>query len=401
MGLFHSWSWANMDQYGDSGSIMGLGPAPVCWNAPQGQALGLDQPIATLTADTLPAGSWQTLRLPPAFVSETNYVAIQPSWMSDPLQRKGTLYLTYRLARGAERGLKNYFDGRINIHSYVGELALTSRNYTLLLGNITEGSQWPPAALAGTSRYPWRLLVVAVRTPRNYSSVDSMIATAQVCRFNTKPEECGTPPPATRSSGAAAFTTRSSFSSASTLAQNVEAIADDAAAVSSPPEADQMSAAVAAVRGGAIEAQPFCGDGVCTRGAESVASCAVDCCDRAGATCGDGRCDAWAGESCASCPEDCARVRPDGSGDVLPFPLDFNGHIQFTAHDTLYTRAAGATPALQWYCCGGGPGGDGCAAAGCAAAAGSGGGGGSCRASCADPGPLARLRSLLWRVAST
>ncbi|PNH10112.1 hypothetical protein TSOC_003195 [Tetrabaena socialis] len=334
--------------------------------------------------------SWQTLRLPPAFVTDTNFVAIAPSWMSDPVQRKGTLYLTYRLARGEDAGLNKYMDGRVNIHFYTGNMALTSRNYTLLLGNITQGSQWPPAAVAGTARYPWHLLVVAASTPRNFSSVEGMIATVQVCRFTTQPGECGTPPAVTSSVGGgdAAFSTRSA---AVEVAVEDDAIADYMGG-SSPP--DVGSTMVAEMPGVTTEASAVCGDGVCAQGAESKASCAADCCDRGSATCGDGRCDAWAGESCISCPSDCARVRADGGGDVLPFPIDTYGRFQYTAHDTSYSSAA-----VQWHCCGGGTDGDGCGAAGCTVAGGS-DGGDLCRMSCADPGPLARLRSLLWSVAS-
>eukprot|EP00798_Chlamydomonas_sp_ICE-L_P022008 gene22008-29067_t len=47
----------------------------------------------------------------------------------------------------------------------------------------------------------------------------------------------------------------------------------------------------------------FCGNKIC-EGGEDGASCAMDCCPKA--VCGDGICQAYAGEECESCPEDCA-----------------------------------------------------------------------------------------------
>eukprot|EP00798_Chlamydomonas_sp_ICE-L_P024728 gene24727-10364_t len=54
---------------------------------------------------------------------------------------------------------------------------------------------------------------------------------------------------------------------------------------------------------GAREQNAFCGNKVC-EGGEDGENCAMDCCPKT--TCGDGVCQAYAGEECESCPEDCA-----------------------------------------------------------------------------------------------
>lgn len=67
------------------------------------------------------------------------------------------------------------------IHSYTGDLTLAARNYSMLVGNISAGEQWPPAdQAAATAAFPWRLLVLARSTPRDTSTVDGMTATLQV-----------------------------------------------------------------------------------------------------------------------------------------------------------------------------------------------------------------------------
>lgn len=166
-------------------------------------------------------------------------------------------------------------------------------------------------------------------------------------------------------------------------------------------------------------------------------SCPSDCCgadSETAARCGDGRCDAWAGENCITCPSDCARVRPAGSRDILPFPvshmsnatvpfvlrlryivlelhdivgrllryadklllrslacpsqIDASGHFQFLSHDMPPSSG------LVWWCCGGGELGDGCGEPACAALPDSAKGGsgtsgskgaGVCRSTCATP----------------
>jgi len=58
-------------------------------------------------------------------------------------------------------------------------------------------------------------------------------------------------------------------------------------------------------------ATPTCGDGICSA-SEGVQSCASDCCPSG--SCGDGQCQAWLGENCESCPEDCrGNLEEEGS----------------------------------------------------------------------------------------
>lgn len=64
-----------------------------------------------------PAGSWQTIRLPPSFVSDSNFVTVAVSWMSDPVLRRGYLYLSYKLARLAEAGLPKELDAHVHVSS--------------------------------------------------------------------------------------------------------------------------------------------------------------------------------------------------------------------------------------------------------------------------------------------
>ncbi|KAG2428975.1 hypothetical protein HXX76_011219 [Chlamydomonas incerta] len=423
MGLFHSWVWPvhdpSIDQYGDIAALMGMGPTPVCWNAPQGQALGINSPIAQLNAASLPAGSWQTIRLPPSFVTDSNFVSIAVSWMADPVLRRGYLYLSYKLARLAEAGLPKELDAHVHIHSYTGDLTLAARNYSMLVGNISAGEQWPPAdQAAATAAFPWRLLVLARSTPRDTSSVDAMTATVQICRFTNSPSECGTAPAPLQSSGASTrsaavgdgagditATTASGDGGGAVMSAVIDtSAAGEAVAVQAVSATTTASAAASGLEqlsalsdlASSLQAG-VCGDGVCGTG-ESMLSCPSDCCGAdadTAARCGDGRCDAWAGENCVTCPSDCARVRPAGSSDILPFPIDASGHFQFLSHDMPPSSG------LVWWCCGGGELGDGCGEPACAApphASGSNGGSGSnragmCRATCAAP--LASRRHLL------
>ncbi|GAX78725.1 hypothetical protein CEUSTIGMA_g6163.t1 [Chlamydomonas eustigma] len=64
-----------------------------------------------------------------------------------------------------------------------------------------------------------------------------------------------------------------------------------------------------------IEQQSVCGDGVCN-GNEDVLSCGRDCCPSG--SCGDGKCHAWLGENCETCPEDChGNLEEEGSSADL------------------------------------------------------------------------------------
>ncbi|KAG2496922.1 hypothetical protein HYH03_004928 [Edaphochlamys debaryana] len=367
LGLFHAWTYWDLNQYGDTAAIMGSGPSPMCWNAAQSEALGISRPIAEVAGSDLRAGTWLTIKLPPTFLTDVNYVRIATTWMADPNFKAGYVYLSYKLAspNAGDAGLSKKDSQHVHIHSYLGNPSIQARNYTMLLGTVTAGDTWPSPTQVTASRYPWRLLVTSVETPPySSSSVEDMLATVQVCRFISSPSECGSAPLA---SGAS---TRSA------------AAADDSVRATSGASA---SAALtdAALRSASAD---FCGDGVCGSG-EDAPSCPVDCCASASAaTCGDGVCDAWAGESCSSCPQDCARVRTGGQ-DILPFWVEPSGHIDFESHSR---ENSGSGP--QWYCCGGGDRGQGCGVAACSAA------GKACQATCAAGGGPAsrhRHRSLL------
>ncbi|KXZ51072.1 hypothetical protein GPECTOR_14g57 [Gonium pectorale] len=356
MGLFHSWSWPDLWQYGDTAALMGLGPSPVCWNAAQSAALGLSTAISNLTAANLPPGSWLTVRLPPTYTTDTNFVAVAMSWMSDPTLRKGYLYLSYKMAQQAEAGMPWTLNNKVHIHSYTGDLSLASRNYTLLVGNITEGEQWPPAAQAGSAMYPWKLVVTAVATPRLSDKMSDMLATVQICRFDKAPSECGTAPLLSGSSEASM--------------RNDVTVATTRSAVGHENGQNFYTYRILYHPIGTVLVSALCWSKSLARppdqsAGEDASSCPQDCTgdEKTVAVCGDGLCDAWAGESCTTCPSDCARVRSDGGGDVLPFPLDDNGHIMFEAHE----QDASLGP--RWYCCGGGEDGDGCGLTACGAPA--------------------------------
>lgn len=52
---------------------------------------------------------------------------------------------------------------------------------------------------------------------------------------------------------------------------------------------------------------------------ESIKICPMDCCPKNSTRCGDRVCDAWAGENCHTCPQDCASEKSSVYVGLDPF----------------------------------------------------------------------------------
>ncbi len=104
-----------------------------------------------------------------------------------------------------------------------------------------------------------------------------------------------------------------------------------------------------------------------THPGETPSSCPEDCgCPAdlaAGAKseCGDGVCDAWAGENCVSCPEDCVSTYDPRVPLLNPFSF-------VEDNDLPATDEQASTTFFAPYCCGGGNEGHGCDEALCSSA---------------------------------
>lgn len=76
----------------------------------------------------------------------------------------------------------------LQIHSYMGNLALSSRNITMIEATVGQGEQWPVAGQLGNS--PWQLMVRGVDLP-NGASVAQMVASVRICRYSAVSEAGG------------------------------------------------------------------------------------------------------------------------------------------------------------------------------------------------------------------
>ncbi|KAG2485992.1 hypothetical protein HYH03_015314 [Edaphochlamys debaryana] len=94
--------------------------------------------------------------------------------------------------------------------------------------------------------------------------------------------------------------------------------------------------------------EDVCGDGVCGS-TEDPVTCAADCCAAAAAAarCGDGVCDAFAGESCSSCPADCAGTVADSAK-----PPPKRGRKQAAGEAASRGGAGAGAGAGVGFCCG-------------------------------------------------
>lgn len=142
VGLFHSWQYGNPSNYGDRGDVMGVGNM-ICHNAPNLHALGWSKPAAIWNAAQLPPGTWRTVTLPAQYMSDTNFLMVRPNWLDDPVYRSSGIYVSYRVARGNEAGLIKEIKGNVQVHSYIGSLALNARNNTQIVANVSAGELWP------------------------------------------------------------------------------------------------------------------------------------------------------------------------------------------------------------------------------------------------------------------
>lgn len=113
LGLFHSWLGGN--QYGDHGCIMGGGPAPTCFNAPQSHALGWATPIATLDGSSLLAGVWWQVALPATMLTSNSFLLLRPTWLPNGPLRNAYLYLSYRLPLALDSGLRDDYGRRVHV----------------------------------------------------------------------------------------------------------------------------------------------------------------------------------------------------------------------------------------------------------------------------------------------
>ncbi|KIY91517.1 hypothetical protein MNEG_16447 [Monoraphidium neglectum] len=93
--LNHAGKWGN-DGYDDMSGAMGYCCDIRCHNAPHAHQVGWAAPIATLTSDTLPAGTWKSFELPAAALDPKNFVRIWPDW--DKKGAKSKIYLQYNSA---------------------------------------------------------------------------------------------------------------------------------------------------------------------------------------------------------------------------------------------------------------------------------------------------------------
>mmetsp|Transcript_35080 Transcript_35080/g.78080 ORF Transcript_35080/g.78080 Transcript_35080/m.78080 type:complete len:639 (+) Transcript_35080:103-2019(+) len=276
LGLQHS-SY-NGNEYADPTCIMGGAGGLRCFNAPQTWALGWSSPIADIDATNSIAGVWQKFVLPAQASSPVSFVRLLPG-----ASKAGTYFIAYRSNIGYDVELCDTCRDRVTLHQYDGGSVAQGTTKPVLIAQLAATNTWPAAPQA----FPGFTIKVL--------STSSASATIAVCRFDV-PGQCYLP------------------------AADTGSVPGPVQGVDPPSTCNYNTVCEPALGEDAISCPDCkvsgCGDGVCDAD-ENYANCIKDCplpvvtpssVVVSTPRCGDGICQAYAGEDCTNCSQDCASV---------------------------------------------------------------------------------------------
>ncbi|KAG1669153.1 hypothetical protein FOA52_002665 [Chlamydomonas sp. UWO 241] len=290
-GLQHATTPGN--EYGDCSGPMGACGGVRCLVAPYNYQLGWADAIATLDAGSLLVGSTRTFALPATQATPVNFVTVRATWASPT---SDTYFISFRGKVGLDAlGLRDEYVGTVSVHKFNGAQGSNSGEKSVLYASLRVGKSFLQPMLPNVK--------VTFLSMASGGPGGTQLANVAVCRFAVTDVECDDggrdlggvglmPPPSPPLS-------RPPLSPLPRLPLPPPTPPSPPSPPPPPPSPPPKPNIPTGYTQFNLPPHPP------TTRASPPPPPPKEYCPQVTVTCGDGFCDAWGGENCRSCPQDC------------------------------------------------------------------------------------------------